>query len=217
MKDKSKKNKLNKKTKKYSYKKKKGGKQYPGTSIKRLNIIHNNIRLLTLNDLKDTWNNIRPKLLNAGGLKNVYETSHIFNDFNHCDLTPMKRNTFDNQNQGKVMNIHPTNYLGDVIKKCSINNDNIFKDNDGSWGTCMIGCNQNPPQDVAHIQFKSKIAFKLIWLPPNYDEFVLVDDDGNILKKGINLDTKNPNKIERKKNFETAYSNISKYTRNLII
>lgn len=33
----------------------------------------------------------------------------------------------------------------------------------GSWSTCLIGCNQNPPQDVAHVQFKSRIAFKLVW------------------------------------------------------
>lgn len=217
MNKKTNKNKLGKIQKKYSYKQKKGGIQYPGTSTKRLKTIHKNINLLTINDLRDTWDNIRPKLLKAGGLKDIDETSHIFNDFNHCDLTPMKRNSFENQNKGKVMNIHPTNYLGDVIKKCSINNTKIFQDNDGSWGTCMIGCNQNPPQDVSHIQFKSKIAFKLIWLPPNYNEFVLVDDDGNILKKGINFDTQNPDKTEREKNFETAYSKKSKYTKNLIL
>jgi hypothetical protein len=33
----------------------------------------------------------------------------------------------------------------------------------GSWTTCMIGCAQNPPRDVAHIQFRSRIAFKLVW------------------------------------------------------
>jgi hypothetical protein len=39
----------------------------------------------------------------------------------------------------------------------------------GSWSTCMIGSNKSPPQDVAHLQFKSRIAFKLVWTPPMYD------------------------------------------------
>ena len=28
----------------------------------------------------------------------------------------------------------------------------------------MIGCGSDPPQDVAHLQFRSRIAFKLVWL-----------------------------------------------------
>jgi len=32
----------------------------------------------------------------------------------------------------------------------------------GSWSTCMQGCNKEPPADVAHIQFRSRIAFKLV-------------------------------------------------------
>lgn len=39
----------------------------------------------------------------------------------------------------------------------------------GSWSTCMYGANQTPPQDVAHIQFQSRIAFKLVWSPPTFD------------------------------------------------
>lgn len=33
----------------------------------------------------------------------------------------------------------------------------------------MIGANQSPPQDVAHIQFQSRVAFKLVWCPPTFD------------------------------------------------
>ena len=39
----------------------------------------------------------------------------------------------------------------------------------GSWSTCMIGSNKSPPQDVAHLQFKSRIAFKLVWSPPQFN------------------------------------------------
>jgi hypothetical protein len=40
-----------------------------------------------------------------------------------------------------------------------------------------MGCNRDPPQDVAHVQFRSRIAFKLVWVPnDNFDTFVLVDD-----------------------------------------
>lgn len=40
-----------------------------------------------------------------------------------------------------------------------------------------MGCNKEPPQDVAHVQFRARIAFKLVWVPnDNFDTFVLVDD-----------------------------------------
>ena len=45
-----------------------------------------------------------------------------------------------------------------------------------------LKCFQDPPQDVAHLQFKSRIAFKLVWCPPNFDKFVLVDDDGELVR-----------------------------------
>ena len=48
-----------------------------------------------------------------------------------------------------------------------------------------MGCNKNPPSDVAHIQFQSRVAFKLVWVPnESYDTFVLVDDEGKLLAKG---------------------------------
>merc|ERR1712039_751179 len=54
----------------------------------------------------------------------------------------------------------------------------------GSWSTCTNGCHLDPPQDVAHVQFQSRIAFKLVWAPPHFRSFVLVDDDGNLLNHG---------------------------------
>ena len=43
----------------------------------------------------------------------------------------------------------------------------------------------DPPQDVAHVQFRSRIAFKLVWAPTkDFDTFVLVDDDGKELARG---------------------------------
>ena len=32
----------------------------------------------------------------------------------------------------------------------------------GTWSTCTNGCNVEPPQDVAHVQFRSRIAFKCV-------------------------------------------------------
>ena len=45
----------------------------------------------------------------------------------------------------------------------------------------MIGSGEDPPNDVAHTQFLSRIAFKLVWVPDDYESFVLVDDDGGLL------------------------------------
>ena len=39
-------------------------------------------------------------------------------------------------------------------------------------------------QDVAHVQFQSRIAFKLVWRPPEFSTFVLVDDEGKQLCGG---------------------------------
>ena len=37
---------------------------------------------------------------------------------------------------------------------------------------------------MAHIQFRSRIAFKLVWCPPTFSSFVLVDDAGGLLASG---------------------------------
>jgi hypothetical protein len=34
------------------------------------------------------------------------------------------------------------------------------------------------------LQFRSRIAFKLVWVPDDYSRFVLVDDDGRLLATG---------------------------------
>ena len=36
-------------------------------------------------------------------------TGHSFNDFNHCDLTAMRGDEVNNENEGKVAGIHYTN------------------------------------------------------------------------------------------------------------
>lgn len=37
---------------------------------------------------------------------------------------------------------------------------------------------------MAHVQFRSRIAFKLVWCPPDFRTFVLVDDAGGLLNRG---------------------------------
>ena len=88
-----------------------------------------------------------------------------------------------NQNQGQVNGIHYSNKLGPGIEIASLPELGPG----GSWSTCMIGCNSEPPRDVAHLQFRSRVAFKLVWTPPDYNSFVLVDDDGALLNKVSSL------------------------------
>ena len=76
------------------------------------------------------------------------------------------------ENQGKVAGIHHSNQLGPGIQIASITELGPG----GSWSTCMIGCNKNPPQDVAHIQFHSRIAFKLVWLDISIYYLLLLPD-----------------------------------------
>ena len=66
----------------------------------------------------------------------------------------MLDNASDNENDGSVKMIAIGNQLGPGIRTASLPE----LGSGGSWSTCAIGCNQNPPRDVAHIQFRSRIG-----------------------------------------------------------
>lgn len=140
--------------------------EYPGTSVIRLQNVQRRVKSLTPQELSRDWETVRRSLLWAGGLRDLPNarpgegyTGHSFNDFNHCDLTTMRGSEAHNNNEGRVAGIAYNNRLGRGIEIASIEELGPG----GSWSTCMIGCNREPPQDVAHIQFKSRIAFKLVW------------------------------------------------------
>eukprot|EP00577_Skeletonema_sp_RCC1716_P022040 CAMPEP_0113393574 /NCGR_PEP_ID=MMETSP0013_2-20120614/11975_1 /TAXON_ID=2843 ORGANISM="Skeletonema costatum, Strain 1716" /NCGR_SAMPLE_ID=MMETSP0013_2 /ASSEMBLY_ACC=CAM_ASM_000158 /LENGTH=217 /DNA_ID=CAMNT_0000277211 /DNA_START=76 /DNA_END=724 /DNA_ORIENTATION=+ /assembly_acc=CAM_ASM_000158 len=141
--------------------------QYPGTAVQRLKAVHERVKVIAAD----------------GTLNGPWEEapSSSFNDWNHVDLTTMNDEIADNQNDGSVKGIAVGNRLGNGIRVASLPE----LGSGGSWSTCAMGCNQDPPNDVAHIQFRSRIAFKLVWVPnEQYDTFVLVDDDGKLLAKG---------------------------------
>ena len=48
----------------------------------------------------------------------------------------------------------------------------------------MQNCFRDPPQDVCHVQFKSRAAWYLVWVPPTFETFVVVDDEGEGLNVG---------------------------------
>mmetsp|Transcript_16289 Transcript_16289/g.20620 ORF Transcript_16289/g.20620 Transcript_16289/m.20620 type:complete len:298 (+) Transcript_16289:192-1085(+) len=162
--------------------------EYPGTAVQRLRSVHARVATLSKKDLSGEWEDVRRKILWAGGLKDLPDsvpgqgyTGHSFNDYNHVDLTTMNDQVSDNENDGTVKQIAIGNNLGNGIRIASIQELGPG----GSWSTCANGCHLDPPQDVAHIQFRSRIAFKLVWVPnKNFDMFVLVDDDGNELARG---------------------------------
>ena len=162
--------------------------EYPGTAAERLTNVRERLASLTSDDLNGSWPNVRRKVLWAGGLRDLPDavpgqgyTGHSFNDFNHVDLTCMIDQASHNENDGSVQGIALGNRLGNGIRVASLPELGPG----GSWSTCALGCNKDPPQDVAHIQFQARIAFKLVWVPnENFDTFVLVDDDGDLLAQG---------------------------------
>mmetsp|Transcript_6392 Transcript_6392/g.17857 ORF Transcript_6392/g.17857 Transcript_6392/m.17857 type:complete len:286 (-) Transcript_6392:193-1050(-) len=165
---------------------------YPGTAMKRLRAVRERVSQLTEADLNGRWVDVRRKLLWAGGLRDLSGarpgegyTGHSFNDWNHVDLTCMNDGSSDNQNDGRVKGIAVGNFLGEGIRTASLPELGPG----GSWSTCALGCNQDPPQDVAHLQFKARVAFKLVWVPnEKFDTFVLVDDGGDLLARGTPSD-----------------------------
>jgi hypothetical protein len=153
--------------------------EYAGTAVKRLRSVLTQLQRLDM--LDGPWGDVRRKLLLAGGLKEDYSTSHAFNDDNHCDLTTMiDKVSFQSNANGAVAQISRANQLGSHIKHASLAEHGPG----GSWSTCTNGAHLTPPSDVAHVQFASRIAFKLVWVPKDFDEFVLVDDEGRLLKRG---------------------------------
>ncbi|CAK0827606.1 unnamed protein product [Prorocentrum cordatum] len=161
--------------------------EYPGTAVQRLRNIQDRVRSLSRGDLDGDWEEVRRKLLWAGGLRDLPDaqpgrgyTGHAFNDHNHCDLTAMLGDVSHNENDGSVDQIAVGNLLGPGIEVASLPELGPG----GSWSTCTNGCHTDPPRDVAHVQFRSRIAFKLVWCPPDFESFVLVDDAGGLLARG---------------------------------
>jgi hypothetical protein len=119
----------------------------------------------------------------------------------------MRSQVAANENEGRVAGIHKSNRLGPGIQIASLPE----LGEGGSWSTCMIGCNQDPPKDVAHLQFQSRIAFKLVWAPPTFKTFVLVDDGGALLATGTPADgSVLPEYQERVMNYKVVQN--SKYS-----
>lgn len=182
--------------------------KYPGTAVQRMNAARERVQQLEREKklVNTTWDEIRRHILWAGGLKDLPNaipgqgyTGHSFNDFNHVDLTCMVDHTADNENDGRVQGIAIGNRLGNGIRVASLQELGPG----GSWSTCAMGCNKEPPQDVAHLQFQARVAFKLVWVPnEKFDTFVLVDDDGKLLAIGKPADGGLPALRERQMNYQ---------------
>ena len=112
----------------------------------------------------------------------------------------MLMQTADNEHDGSVRGIAVGNQLGEGIRAASLPDAGPG----GTWCTCSLGANQEPPHDVAHVQFQSKIAWKLVWVPGelgDFSRFVLVDDAGTSLTTGVPTGNV-PNIMEREHNFQ---------------
>ena len=102
---------------------------------------------------------------------------------NHVDCCAMQAALSHNENAGRVAGMHRSNQLGPGITASSIESHG----EGGSWCTCHIGAGRTPPRDVCHVQFESRISFKLVWCPgpqETYERYVIVDDDGALLATG---------------------------------
>jgi len=179
---------------------------YPGTALTRMENARDRAASLTEDQLSRDWSSVRALLLWAAGLRDLTDvapgagnTGHCFNDFNHVDATTMSLSVSDNENRGQVSGIAFGNRLGPGIK--------VASDPDlgpgGSWCTCAQGGRSEPPEDVAHLQFRSAIAWKLVWVPfGGFSRFVLVDDAGAQLATGVPTGPGLPSLREREMNYE---------------
>jgi hypothetical protein len=152
--------------------------KHPGTALERLHNIHARVRGLSVNNLSGTWQEVRRQLLWAGGLRDLPNnlpgqgyTGHAFNDDNHSDLCAMLGQVSDNLYGENFKDVALASKLGPGIEVASLPELGPG----GSWITCTNG---------SMSQFRARIAFKLVWCPPAFDSFVLVDDVGDMLNYG---------------------------------
>lgn len=164
---------------------------YPGTADARQVTVEARASALETDLLSADWaSTVRPALLSACGLANNQfarpgngYTGHCFDDFNHVDCCTMAGEEAYNENGGQVEGIHFSNQLGPGIVSSSLTE----LGSGGSWCTCELGSGESPPADVCHLQFKSRIGFKLVWCPGpagSFETFTLVSDDGALLASG---------------------------------
>jgi len=169
-----------------------------GTATKRLEAARERARSLDP-DLTGDWEGIRKQLLKAAGLAAKDETSHCFNDFNHVSAMTVVQENRNNKHDGQVQGMAVGNQLGDGIASASLNDGKGFEKG-GSWCTCAIGAGKEPPFDVAHHQFKSEVAFYLVWLKGS-NQFALVTEEGEHLACG-QAEGKLPSAEQRKDNWQ---------------
>ncbi len=102
--------------------------KYPGTAVERmLNARQRVTQLAEGNELNGPWEDVRRRILWAGGLRDLPDavpgqgyTGHSFNDFNHVDLTCMLDQVAENKNDGTVQGIAVGNRLGPGIRIASL-------------------------------------------------------------------------------------------------
>mmetsp|Transcript_37573 Transcript_37573/g.63242 ORF Transcript_37573/g.63242 Transcript_37573/m.63242 type:complete len:282 (+) Transcript_37573:273-1118(+) len=186
--------------------------EYPGTATQRLNAAVCRAKSLAPEQLDGEWGQVRRWLLWAAGLRDLSTanrdqgyTGHCFNDAVHCDATTMVAAVSHNTHDGQIRGIEVGSQLGPSIHIASLRELGPG----GSWCTCINGSHTEPPTDVAHVQFRSRIAWKLVWsATSDYTSFVLVDDAGKLLNYGtpsMNL----PSLRERRTNYKMVQG--SKY------
>lgn len=91
-----------------------------------------------------------------------------------------------NQNDGRVAGIAIGNQLGPGIGAASlrVGTQSPAPSSEGSWCTCQLGAARRG--DVCHLQFKSKVGFKLVWCAAeDWAAFRLVGDEGEVLAGGV--------------------------------
>jgi hypothetical protein len=132
--------------------------EYPGTAVERMLAVRARVRSLEEQKtvLNQPWSDVRRKLLWAGGLRDLPHavpgrgyTGHSFQDYNHVDLTTMLDRVSDSENDGSVAGIAIGNRLGEGIRTASLPELGPG----GSWSTCALGCNKEPPQDSISIPY----------------------------------------------------------------
>jgi len=168
--------------------------EYPGTSLERLENIQKRIKGLKQKSFSVDWDSVRALLLWAGGIS---KKKPDVNENVDLDMEGMIAGAF---NDYKSVDMTPS--LGAVLPKgVKLGHLEHATATELGRGTSWV---TDGARDDAHTRYRSRIAFKLVWCPPSFNSFVLVDDSGAYLNHGTPIGSTLPDLSIREANYNAV-------------
>mmetsp|Transcript_10376 Transcript_10376/g.19658 ORF Transcript_10376/g.19658 Transcript_10376/m.19658 type:complete len:212 (-) Transcript_10376:212-847(-) len=133
---------------------------------------------LTTAQLSGEWESVRKALLWSCGLAATARNDYCFNDMHHVDCCTIKK--FE---EGTAEH-EQTNVFSSAMHG-KPKPDGSLPDEDDGYSDCTSAMQSQTRATGCYVANQARPAFKLIWCEVrDFTEFLLVDDDANVLARG---------------------------------